>query len=93
MWRTVEDIGMLMALKSWPELEIHTRGAIRNGVSELEIREAILHATVYCGLPAGIEAFKVASKAIDDMVSAGEHAREMGDLAPDFEPYTRLSNA
>lgn len=93
MGPTVADIGMLMALKSWPELGIHTRGAIRNGVSELEIREAVLHATVYCGVPAGVEAFKVVGKAIDEMVAAGEHLREMKDLAPDFEPYTGRPNA
>lgn len=84
---------MLIALKSWPELRVHTRGAIRNGVSELEIREAILHATVYCGVPAGVEAFKVASSVIDEMVAGDEHKREMKDMAPDFEEYTGGSKA
>ncbi|TPX12339.1 uncharacterized protein E0L32_006986 [Thyridium curvatum] len=80
---------MLIALKSWPELGVHTRGAIRNGVTEVEIRETILHATVYCGVPAGVEAFKVASKVIDDMVSAGEHKRQLEDLSPDAEAYVQ----
>ncbi|KAL3458371.1 CMD-domain-containing protein [Aspergillus heterothallicus] len=85
--RSLLNIGILMALKSWPELGVHTRGAIRNGVTELEIREAILHATVYCGVPAGIEAFKVAAKVINDMVASGQHTRQLKELAPDFEAY------
>lgn len=55
----VQDIGMLIALKSWPELvAIHVRGALNNGLTEVEIREAVLHATIYCGVPAGVEALK-----------------------------------
>ena len=84
---------MLIALKSWPELRVHTRGAIRNGVSELEIREAILHATVYCGVPAGVEAFKVASSVIDERVAGDEHNWERTDMAPDVEEYTGGSKA
>lgn len=74
---------MLIALKSWPELGAHVRGAINNGLTELEIREAVLQATVYCGVPAGVEAMKVAAKAIDDMVANGEHARELKTKSPD----------
>lgn len=45
----------------------------------MEIREAILHATIYCGVPAGVEAMKVAKRAIDDMVAKGEHKRELSE--------------
>lgn len=79
---------MLMALKSWPEFGVHIRGAIRNGLTEIEIREAILHATVYCGAPAGMQAFKTAGGVIDDMVAAGEHTRQLKDVSPDFESFT-----
>jgi len=68
---------MLIALKSWPELGVHTRGAINNGMTEIEIREAILQASVYCGVPAGVEAMKVADKTINDMIEKGEHKREL----------------
>lgn len=68
---------MLIALKSWPELAVHTRGAIRNGLSEVEIREAVLQAAVYCGVPAGIEAMKVTARTIDEMVANGEHTRQL----------------
>jgi len=77
--RSLLNIGMLIALKSWPEFGVHTRGAINNGLTEVEIREAILQASVYCGVPAGVEAMKVAKKTIDDMVTKGEHKRELNE--------------
>lgn len=76
---------MLIALKSWPEFGVHIRGAIRNGLTELEIREAILHATVYCGAPAGMEAMKVAERTINDMIEKGEHKRELAEVSPDIK--------
>lgn len=66
---------MLIALKSWPELAIHTRGAINNGLTEIEIREAVLQATIYCGVPAGIEATKITEKTINEIVENGEFKR------------------
>jgi len=75
--RSLLNLGMLIALKSWPEFGVHTRGAINNGLTEIEIREAILQATIYCGVPAGVEAMKVAKKTIDDMVAKGEHTRQL----------------
>lgn len=79
---------MLIALKSWPELGVHVRGALNNGLTEIEIREAILHATIYCGVPAGVEAFKVAQKTINDMVENGEHKRELAEVSPFLEKST-----
>ncbi|KAF7556587.1 hypothetical protein G7Z17_g1357 [Cylindrodendrum hubeiense] len=80
--RSLLNIGMLIALKSWPELGIHVRGALNNGLTELEIRESILHATIYCGVPAGVEAMKVAEKTINDMIAKGEHKRELAEVSP-----------
>jgi 4-carboxymuconolactone decarboxylase len=71
------DIGILTAIKSWPELGVHVRGAINNGLTELEIREALLHSAVYCGVPAGMEAFKVAERVLNEMAANGEHKREL----------------
>lgn len=79
--RSLLNIGMLMALNRGPELGIHLRGARRNGLSELEIREAIMHATVYCGAPAGVDAFKIAERVFNEMASNGEMPRELGDKA------------
>jgi 4-carboxymuconolactone decarboxylase len=79
------DIGMLIALKSWPELGVHVRGALNNGLTEVEVRESILHATIYCGVPAGLEAMKVAEKTIEEMIEKGDHKRELATLSPDAE--------
>lgn len=70
-----------MALNRGNELGTHIRGARNNGVSEEEIREAILHATVYCGVPSGVEAFKVAEAVLNDMGEKGEKQRQLGDRA------------
>ncbi|EXL40129.1 4-carboxymuconolactone decarboxylase [Fusarium oxysporum f. sp. radicis-lycopersici 26381] len=86
--RSLLNLGMLIALKSWPELGVHVRGALNNGLTEIEIRESILHATIYCGVPAGVEAFKVAQKTINDMIEKGEHTRELAELSPFLEKST-----
>lgn len=73
---------MLISLKSWPELGVHVRGALSNGLTEIEIRESILHATIYCGVPAGVEAMKVAEKTINEMIAKGEHKRQLAEVSP-----------
>ncbi|KAJ5383503.1 4-carboxymuconolactone decarboxylase [Penicillium concentricum] len=79
--RSLLNIGMLMALNRAPELAVHIRGARNNGLSEVEIREAILHATTYCGVPAGVDAMKVAEKTLNEMAENGEKERELGAKA------------
>ncbi|KAI8625578.1 CMD-domain-containing protein [Xylariaceae sp. FL1651] len=76
--RSLLNIGMLMALNRGPELAAHIRGARNNGLSELEIREAILHCTTYCGVPAGVDAMKTAERVLDEMAANGEKERELG---------------
>ncbi|KAJ6104843.1 hypothetical protein N7523_011163 [Penicillium sp. IBT 18751x] len=76
--RSLLNIGMLMAMNRGPELGVHIRGARNNGLSELEIREAIVHATAYCGAPAGVDAFKVAERVLNEMAENGEMQRELG---------------
>jgi 4-carboxymuconolactone decarboxylase len=77
--RSLINIGMLMALNRAPELAVHVRGARNNGLSELEIREAIIHATTYCGVPAGVDAMKTAEKVLNEMAEKGEMPRELGN--------------
>ncbi|KAJ5994520.1 CMD-domain-containing protein [Penicillium sp. IBT 35674x] len=76
--RSLLNIGMLMALNRGPELAVHIRGARNNGLSELEIREAIIHATVYCGAPAGVDAMKIAERVLNEMAENGEMPRQLG---------------
>jgi len=66
------DLAFLIALKSYAELRLHTKGAIRNGISVVEIREVVLQSMIYCGVPAGVEAMRQTEQAIKEMVDAGE---------------------
>jgi len=69
--RSIINLAMLSALNRSPELANHVRGAIRNGCTTTEIREVLLQVSQYCGMPAGLEAFKVAEKVINDMKKEG----------------------
>lgn len=62
--RSLLNLAMLTALKAPAELKLHVRGALTNGVTVDEIKEVLLHATVYCGVPAGLEAFKAANEVL-----------------------------
>jgi alkylhydroperoxidase/carboxymuconolactone decarboxylase family protein YurZ len=55
---------MLVALNRNDELALHMRAALRNGVTVDELKEILLQTTIYCGVPAANEAFKVAAKAL-----------------------------
>lgn len=58
--RSLLNLAILTALGRASELRLHVRGALNNGVTREEIREVLLHATVYCGIPAGLEGFRAA---------------------------------
>ncbi len=65
--RSLLNIGMLVALRADAELKLHLKGAIRNGVTRAEIKEAILQSAIYCGGPAALEATRVARQAFAEM--------------------------
>ncbi|MGB1906024.1 MAG: 4-carboxymuconolactone decarboxylase [Spongiibacter sp.] len=64
--RSLITIATLAALKATKELKGHVRGALRNGCTVAEIQEVLLHSAVYCGMPAGIDAFRSAQEVIDE---------------------------
>jgi 4-carboxymuconolactone decarboxylase len=64
--RSLLNLGILAALGRMTEFEGHFRGAIRNGLSREELREALLQITMYCGAPAGMEAFRAATKVLKE---------------------------
>ncbi len=64
--RSLMNLAILTALGKPTELKLHVKGALNNGLGVAEIQEALLHATVYCGIPAGLEAFRAASEALKD---------------------------
>jgi 4-carboxymuconolactone decarboxylase len=58
--RSLLNLGMIAALNRPDELKAHIRGALNNGVSRDEIKEAFLQVAIYCGMPAGLGSFKAA---------------------------------
>jgi 4-carboxymuconolactone decarboxylase len=66
-YRSMLNLAMLTALNRTPEIKLHTRGAVSNGVTVVEIKEVLLHATVYCGIPTGLDAFKAANEVLKEM--------------------------
>ncbi|MBE7369860.1 carboxymuconolactone decarboxylase family protein [Ramlibacter pallidus] len=63
--RSIVTVSMLVAAGKTHELKIHVRGALNNGVTPEELQEIFLHASVYCGFPAALDAFRVGSEVID----------------------------
>jgi 4-carboxymuconolactone decarboxylase len=68
--RSLITLAALAALSKPNQLKVHVRGALANGASAEEIREVLLHTSVYAGIPAGVEAFVAAAE-----VLAAEAAR------------------
>lgn len=65
--RSLINLGMLVALNRGQEFKGHVRGAVNNGCSEAEIREVLLQAAIYCGMPAAVEAFRNAREVLEEM--------------------------
>ena len=65
--RSLINIVMLSALNRGHEFKLHLKGAITNGCTLDEIKEALHIVTVYCGVPAGVEAFRNAREALNEL--------------------------
>jgi len=65
--RSFLNLAMLTALNRPHEIKLHVRGAINNGLSKDEIKEVFLQAAIYCGVPAAIDAFRVAREVFKEM--------------------------
>ncbi len=65
--RSLVNLGMIAALNRPHELKIHVRGALNNGISRSELREVLLQIAVYCGVPAGIDSFRMAKEVFDEL--------------------------
>lgn len=62
--RSIINLAMLTAMNQHHELGVHVKGALTNGVTREEIRAVLMQAAIYCGVPAALAAFRVASEAI-----------------------------
>ncbi|MDL1861100.1 4-carboxymuconolactone decarboxylase [Betaproteobacteria bacterium PRO7] len=65
--RSLLNLAMLTALNRPHELKLHVRGALNNGVTKDEIREVLLQAAIYCGVPAAIDGFRVAREVFEEI--------------------------
>ena len=63
--RSLLNIGILIALRAEGELAGHVRGALRNGLSRNEIREAVIHTVGYCGAPAALSAMRIVQATLE----------------------------
>ena len=64
--RSMMNLSMIGALGKMSEWEIHVNGAINNGVSVEEIRAIIHVISIYCGVPQGVECFRVARRVLEE---------------------------
>ncbi len=62
--RSLLNLAMLATLNRPHELELHVRGALRNGCTKEEIREVLLQVAIYVGVPAAVDSFRIARKAL-----------------------------
>jgi len=69
--RSLLNLGMIAALGRMHEFELHLRGAIRNGLSDAELQAALIQIAVYCGIPAGVECFRIARKIRQEIAGDG----------------------
>ena len=76
--RSMLNLAMLTALGRSEELGIYVKGALASGVTVEEIQEILLHATVYCGTPAGRQAFLAAHAALKAAGALGGDAEGDG---------------
>lgn len=67
--RSMLNLAMLSVLNRPHELKMHVKGAIRNGVTKDEIREVLLQVAIYGGIPAGVDAFRNAREALNELAA------------------------
>jgi 4-carboxymuconolactone decarboxylase len=64
--RSILNLGMLAGLGRLTEFETHFRGAFKNGLSQDELKEVLLQITAYCGVPMGVEVFRIAKRVLKE---------------------------
>jgi 4-carboxymuconolactone decarboxylase len=65
--RSIINLAMISALNRPHELKMHVKGALKNGVTKDEIREVFLQVAIYCGVPAGVDSFRIAREAFAEL--------------------------
>jgi 4-carboxymuconolactone decarboxylase len=65
--RSLVTLGMMIALNRPEEFRMHVNAAIRNGVTREQIQEVLLQSSIYCGVPAANDAFRIAQQVFTEM--------------------------
>jgi 4-carboxymuconolactone decarboxylase len=65
--RSFVTLAILTALGRTQEIKGHVRGALNNGATIEEIQELLLHASVYCGVPLAVDAFRAAHEVVREL--------------------------
>lgn len=73
-WRSILNLGMLVALNMPHELKLHIRTALSNGLTRAQVSECLLQTAIYCGFPAALAAFRVAQEAFAEADRQGARA-------------------
>jgi 4-carboxymuconolactone decarboxylase len=68
--RSLLNLAMISALNRPHELKMHLAGALRNGVTREEIREVFLQVAIYCGVPAGVDSFRLAREVFAEQAAS-----------------------
>ena len=67
--RSFLNLAMLTALNRPHEIKLHVLGALNNGLTRIEIREVFLQSAIYCGVPAALDAMRVAKEVFAEVDS------------------------
>ena len=65
--RSLITLSMLTAMSREQEIKVHVKGAIANGATKEEVREVLMHAIIYCGVPRVVGAFRAAVEALKEL--------------------------
>jgi len=68
--RSIATLSMLIAQGKELEIKMHVKGGLANGLTVDEIREIVLHAMIYCGVPASFTALRAAEAALEEIEAA-----------------------
>lgn len=62
--RSLLNLAIIGVLGRTAEFRLHVKGALRNGVTPDEIKDTLIHLSVYAGIPAGVESFRIAGEVL-----------------------------
>lgn len=65
--RSMINLAMISALNRPHEVKMHIKGALHNGLTKQEIQEVFLQVAIYCGVPAGVDSFRIAKEVFREL--------------------------